>query len=261
MSLLACMCNQPTRLAEALAPVRAALVVAAPVSRWGMGYVQGGEVLLSRTPRRSNEAHDFYATIAGSKSDCLIGHAASDNDVLGTESTQPFRFRRWMFAQDDAPMISPEIWGAIAAKVPDFLRRNLRGRTLAELTLHTFLARLHDQSMLDDPLVPLPVVKRALADALTLMSSSLASAGWGGRIGNVAASDSRSVSMVRVDGGAPLYLRRLHCFDDRGARDDSFRGVLLLSGPQPAGEGAEEVPPGSLVTISRDLRVDIAPLS
>ncbi len=260
MSLLACMCNQPTRLAEALAPVRAVLVVPAPVSRWGMSYVQGGEVLLSRTPRSSTEALDFYPAIAGLKTDCLICHAASDDDVLATESTQPFRFRRWMFAQDDAPMLATDVWTRIAEGIPDFLRRNLRGRTIAELTLHVFLAKLHDQSMLDDPAVSLAVVKRALTAAIDQVTSGLASAGRTARVGNLAASDSRSISVVRLDGGAPLYLRRLHVFDDRGARDDSFRGVLVLSGPQPAGEGAEEVPAGSIVTISRDLRVDIAPL-
>lgn len=261
MSLLACMCNQPQRLAEALGPVRGALVVPAPVSRWGMGYVQGGEVLLSRTPKSSAEPLDFFPAIAGLKTDCLIGHATTDDEVLATESTQPFRFRRWMFAQDAAPSLPPDVWRALAEPIPDFLRRNLRGRTVSELTLHVFLAMLHDQSMLDDPNVTLPVVRRALADAVATMAAGLAKAGVTASLGNVAASNTRSLSLARIEGGAPVYLRRLHVFDDRGARDDSFRGVLVLSTSQPPGDGAEEVPPGSVVTISRDLRVDIAALA
>jgi hypothetical protein len=48
---------------------------------------------------------------------------------------------------------------------------------------------------------------------------------------------------------------------ERSERDDTFRGVLLLSreGAHP-GEGFEEVPAGSAVLVSRDLRIDIAPL-
>ena len=38
MKLFACMCNQPQRLWAALAPVRAALSVQPPVSRWGLAY-------------------------------------------------------------------------------------------------------------------------------------------------------------------------------------------------------------------------------
>ena len=53
MKLFACICNQPQRLPTALAPVRAALIAQPPVSRWGLGYVQGGDVLLVRTPKAS----------------------------------------------------------------------------------------------------------------------------------------------------------------------------------------------------------------
>ena len=266
MSLLACMCNQPQRLAEALTPVRPALVSPAPVSRWGMGYVQGGEVLLSRTPRSTSEPLDFFPAIAGLKTDCLIGHAATDGEVLATESTQPFRFRRWMFAQDAsppgaAPSLPAEAWGELVEAIPDFLRRNLRGRTLAELTLHVFLSMLHEQSMLDDPNVTLPQVRRALGDALARVGAGLGKVGSTAKLGNVVASNTRSLSLVRLETGAPVYLRRLHVFDDRGGRDDSFRGVLVLSTTTPPGDGAEEVPAGSVVTISRDLRVDIAPLA
>ena len=99
MTILACMCNQPQRLAEALTPLRASLVTPGPVARWGLGYVQGGEILLSRTPRRSEAPLDFFPPIAALTSDCLIGHAAHDNVELGPEGTQPVRFRRWMMAQ------------------------------------------------------------------------------------------------------------------------------------------------------------------
>jgi hypothetical protein len=60
--------------------------------------------------------------------------------------------------------------------------------------------------------------------------------------------------------GAPAHVRRLQVLDDRGHRDDSFRGILITSALSP-GDGAEEVPAGSVVAVSRDLRVDISSLA
>jgi hypothetical protein len=273
MSLIACMCNQPQRLAEALVPVRASLVAPGPIARWGMGYVHGGEVLLSRTPRSAGSAGrdgheplDFFPAIEPIKSDCLIGHAASAMDdsspsSLPTEATQPFRFRRWMLAQDGATLVEPPVWQALADHVPDFLRRNLRGRAAAELTLHVFMAMLHDQGVLDDPNLPSPVARRALADTLALFASVLTKAGAAWRPGTIAVSNSRALWVARPDvSGAPAHVRRLQVHDDRGHRDDSFRGLLITSA-LPTGEGAEEVPAGSVVAVSRDLRVDITTLA
>jgi hypothetical protein len=269
MSLLACMCNQPQRLAEALAPVRASLVAPGPIACWGMGYVHGGEVLLSRTPRSvartdgdASEPLDFYPAIEPIKSDCLIGHAATRSDHSGplTAATQPFRFRRWMLAQDGAAELDPERWQELVDRVPEFLRRNLRGRTAGELTLHLLMAMLHDQGMLDDPNLQPAVARRALADTLALFASTMHRAGAAWRPGTVATSNSRALWVMRPDdSGAPIFVRRLQVYTDRGNRDDSFRGVLITSG-LPQGDGAEEVPAGSMVLVSRDLRVDFQPV-
>ena len=259
MTILACMCNQPQRLAEALTPLRASLVTAAPVARWGLGYVQGGEILLSRTPRRSEAPLDFFPAIAALKSDCLIGHAAHDTAELGPDGTQPVRFRRWMMAQDGLATVDDAAWREITPRIPEFLRRNLRGRTTAELTLHVTLALLHDQALLDEPNLSSAVWRRTLAEALALVADGLVRAGSGHELGNVATSNSRSLAVVRL--GAPVYVRRLQVHNERGQRDDSFRGVLVFTADHPPGDGAEEVPAGSVVMVSRDLRVDICSLS
>lgn len=269
MSLFACMCNQPQRLIEALGPVRGSLVAAGPVARWGMGYVHGGEVLLSRTPRSAaNEGDaplDFFPALEPVKSDCIIGHAATGAGAelmaLPAEATQPFRFRRWMLAQDDGAPVEPEVWQQLSERIPDFLRRNLRGRTAAEITLHLLAAMLHDQASLDDVNVSSAVARRALADTFALFTSTITRAGvtLGKRPGTVVVSNTRALWFARPEHGSPVFMRRLHCLDDRGHRDDSFRGLLVTSG-LPVGDGAEEVPAGSVLTVSRDLRVDISPL-
>jgi len=79
MKLFACMCNQPQRLQAALAPVRAALVAPPPIGRWGMGYIQGGDVLLVRTPKSSEAPVDLASPLDEIKTDCAIAQAVGDD--------------------------------------------------------------------------------------------------------------------------------------------------------------------------------------
>jgi glutamine amidotransferase len=222
--------------------------------------VQGGEVLLVRTPRPSKVPVDLYDAVAKIQSDCVIGQAVSDTRFAGTDNTPPFRFRRWMFAQTGQARVD-EAWPALLERIPDYLRRNVKGKTSAELTFHVMLAQLHDGGAVDDPNLPLATSRSTLGAAVALIRAALADVGVTDRLGNVMASNSRSLIAARLE-DEPLYLRRLHVAGERTARDENFRGVLLLSadGPHP-GEGFEEIPVGSAVMVSRDLRVDIAPLA
>lgn len=263
MNLFATMCNQPQRLLEALASARAVLVAAPPIARWGLGYVQSGEVLLARTPRPSVTPVDFFGGLEGARSDCVIGHAVTDGPRLGgTEDTPPFRYRRWMYVQDGAPDLGAT-GDAILAQVPDFLRRNIKGHGSAEIAFHVFLAMLHDLGGLDDANLGMPVARKALAAATALVASELTKAGAAVPMGNVATSNSRSLLVARLAG--PVWMRRLHVSNERGDRDQTFRGVLFVSGddamPAPTNDGFEEIPAGSVATVTRDLRVDIGPLS
>jgi glutamine amidotransferase len=261
MSLFASMCTQPQRLAEAVAPVRAALVAQPPVSRWGLGYVQGGEVLLVRTPKPSKTPVDLYEAMARVHSDCLIGQAVSDSRFSGTDNTPPFRFRRWMYAQsgilDTAGL--EDLVPRLVEHIPDFLRRNIKGRTPAELAFHLFLAMLHEEGHIDDPNLPVAATRRALATTLRLINAELEKAGKTTVLGSVALTNGRSMVVARID--EPLRMRRLFVTGDRGERED-FRGMILVSGG--AGDphdGFEDVPPGHSVLISRDLKVTFADLA
>lgn len=266
MKLFACMCNQPQRLPAALAPVRAALVAQPPVSRWGLGYVQGGDVLLVRTPKVSEVPVDLASPLQEIKTDCAIAQAVRETRFSGTDNTPPFRFRRWLFAQSGSPNLD-----AIAPKllehVPEYLRRNLKGRTPAELIFHVFLAMLHDEGNIEDPNLPPASQRRALAATLKLVTSELDQAGLGAsageaavKLGNVALTNGRSMVLAHL--GEPLRMRRLTVAGERGERDDSFRGYLMLSGGDgELKDGFEDVPPQQAVLISRDLTLSFADLN
>jgi hypothetical protein len=266
MTFFACMCNQPEHLARALAPARAALVAPGPIARWGVGTHQGGEVLLARTPKPSGDV-DLYAAIGEISSDCVIGQAIAEADaggVAGNDNTPPFRFRRWMFAQAARHPAGPaEAWlglGQALERLPEFLRRNVRGRTPAEVAFHALLAQLHDQGVLDDPNVPLATTAALLGGSQAMITTALTAAGATGTLGNVAVSNGRTMLVARTTAGDPLWLRRLTLQGEKTGRDEAFRGVLVVSRAASPGDGFEEVPPGQVVQVARDLRIDIATL-
>lgn len=251
MKLFACMCNQPKRLSAALAPVRATLIAEPPVHRWGLAYSQGGDVLLVRTPKISEKPVDLAAPLAEIPTDCAIAQAVRDSGdkVLGgTDNTPPYRFRRWMFAMSGNIDVDPS---RLLEHVPEYLRRNIKGRTGAELVFHVFLAMLHDEGAVDDPNVPVTATRRALAATIKLV---------GAQLGNVALSNGRSMVLARLD--EPLRLRRLWVTGERGERDDSFRGVLVVSGGDgDPRDGFEDVPAQRAVLVTRDLQVSLADLA
>jgi glutamine amidotransferase len=255
-SLFGCICNQPQRVGEALAPVRSLLVAAPPVARWGLAYVQSSEVLLSRTPRSSEDPVDFFEAVEQAPSDYVIGHASPADGLHGNANTQPFRFRRWMFAMEGVADQDQSVAPQLLEHVPEYLRRNIKGKTLAEHVFHVLLSFLHDAGALDDPHLDTHASRRALRDAFALVYGELTKIG-GGRtsLGNAIVSNSRSMLALRLD--APLYLRRLKVPVSK--RDtETFKGVLALSTAADPGEGFEEIPPRSVLCVGRDIRTDIA---
>ena len=257
--LLGVISNQSERMAHALEPVRGVLVASGPIARWGLGYAQGGEVLLSRSPRLRHEHLDLHAEIHGLRSDCVIAHACAPDELSGNANTQPFRYRQWMFAQDGCTPSTAESRAAISEHIPDFLQRNIRGKTLAEEVFHVFLAHLHRAGSVDDVNLSAERSLQILNESLRTWHAATEKAGVAIGLGNLMLSNGRSFLAVRL--GQPLYLRRLTIPAPRSGRDDSFRGVIVVSAPANPGEGFEEIPRQAALRVSRDVHLDVAPLS
>ncbi|MBP8811197.1 MAG: hypothetical protein KBG48_18575 [Kofleriaceae bacterium] len=252
--LVACMCNQPERLGAALAPLP--LLVPAPVGRWGMAWVRSGEILVARTPRPGDAALDLGAALAEPRSDCAI--AAVDGDDGDPDDLPPFRFRRWMLAETPTTPLPAEAWNALASHVPDFLRRNLRGRTCGELLLYTVIALLHDQGRADDLELRVDALASVADEAQRLLAAGRARLGLPPAVGAFALSNSRALVAIARD--QPLAVHALTVANERGQRDPSFRGVAISSSLAPGKDAVPELaPPRSIVSVSRDLRVAIAP--
>jgi predicted glutamine amidotransferase len=257
--LLGVIANQSERMAHALEPVRSVLVATGPIARWGLGYAQGGEILLSRSPRLCPEGVDFHAAIQGLRSDCVIAHACAPDELSGDTSTQPFRYRQWMFAQDGCTPSTAESRAAISEHIPDFLQRNIRGKTRNEEMFHVFLAHLHRAGSVDDVALSPERALQIVSESLRTWHTAAEKAGIAVAPGNLMLSNGRSFLAVRL--AQPLYLRRLTVPAPRSGRDDSFRGVIVVSAPANPGEGFEEIPRQAALRVSREVHIDVAPLA
>src|SRR5258708_36999224 len=67
---------------------------------WGLGFYQGGEVLMRRRPIDERQELDVAKLASDVRADLLVGHVRhAPVGVLRTENTHPFRYRPWLFAQ------------------------------------------------------------------------------------------------------------------------------------------------------------------
>jgi glutamine amidotransferase len=178
--LVAFLGNEPEHLACALVSARAALSLPANTQAvgWGLGFVQGGEVLLQKRPRAEGVNIDFFTLARDLRADAFIARGGLGDELPVTaEDTDPFRFRWWLMGSVGQPEGLNLIREKILASVPDFLRRNIRGRSPGELYFHLFLSFLHDGGSLEQQMVDAHPVNRALHDSTVFVDRLLADAG------------------------------------------------------------------------------------
>ncbi len=255
--LFTCVCNQPERLLSAIEPVREVLRTS-DITRWGLSYVQAGEVLLSRHPKPVKGEFDFFDALGTLKSDYVIGVASDDEEYRGNSNTQPFRYKHWMLGMESDIENFSEVHEALEAHLPGFLQRSIKGKSPAEYLLHVFLSILHDAGQIEDHNLETRHTASALRAAMGLVRKACEDAGLNPGIGNVLVSNSRSTVAARVAG--PLFVRRLKHVEDVKRPETQFRSVLVVSADSALGEGFEELPEGSILCIGRDLSTDIVAL-
>jgi len=187
-------------MACALFPARNALY-SRSVDRpqgWGLGFVQAGDVLLQKRPRADTKEVDLYGLAKDLRADALIGCVGLSRDGnVSAEDSDPFRFRSWLFGSvgrvDGSAFTS--VRERLLESVPDFLRRNIRGKSPSEHIFHLFLSFMHDAGILDAASPAPAAVQRALRHSLTFLDRLLS----GGSDGHAAA-DLPSPALVATNG-------------------------------------------------------------
>lgn len=253
-------CSDAALLDVALAPFQDQLKVAegAPAG-WGVAYYQAGQPLLHKQPRATKGALDLAAATRDLRTPLLLGQVRAPSEASNlNENTPPFRFRRWTFVLSGTPPGLAAARPEIEEAIPDFIKRNMRGQTEAELLFHLFLAFLNDTGKLDDQRIPGQTVARTLSSSLAYVDR-LTGKEWPycaiASCGEVLAAKQRET---------PLYLARHSSYDNVGVGLDDkpisyphLRAALLLGGGAP-GEGWERVNDGSVLITDRNLNIELA---
>jgi glutamine amidotransferase len=149
-----------------------------PPLGWGLGFYQGGEVLMRRRPIDERQDIDVAKLAGDVRADLVVGHVRHATvGALRTENTHPFRYRQWLFAQTGTVSEFEQVRERLVASVPDFLRSGIRGETDAEVVFHVFLSFLHDAGRLNDGLVEEAAVREALRSSLAVVDGMTAEVG------------------------------------------------------------------------------------
>jgi glutamine amidotransferase len=234
---------------------------------WGLGFYQGGEVLMRRRPIDERRDLDVASLAADVRADLVVGHVRHATvGALRTENTHPFRYRQWLFAQTGTVSNFEHIRERLVASVPEFLRGSIRGETDAEVVFHVFLSFLHDAGLLRDGAVDAPLVLEAMRSSLAVVDGMTAEVGAQACKLNIMVSDGdHLVAIHRSD--SPMIVRifsgkadaELVIGDDPQLRRKvpelgRVHFSLVASdfdGPVPNGRW-KQVPDCAIVTMSRD---------
>jgi glutamine amidotransferase len=123
-----------------------------PPEAYGIAYYQSDEALLERRPT-GGQAFDLERLGRHMESELLLAQAQSAGDLLPSlpkdENTQPLRFRRWLFAQVGHLSGFPSLYPALKRNLPEFLERQIKGDTDAEVVFMHVLKQLRSRGLAD----------------------------------------------------------------------------------------------------------------
>jgi predicted glutamine amidotransferase len=173
---------------------------------WGIGFYQGGEVLIRRRPIDDHASIDVARLSGDVRADLLLGQVRSATvGALRTENTHPFRYRQWLFAATGTLPAFDSIRERLGASVPEFLRSSIRGETDAEILFYVFLSFLHDAGRLNEGVSDPKQVRDALRSSIAVVDGLAAEVGGDKARVNVVASDGEHLFAVHA--GAPMAHR------------------------------------------------------
>ncbi len=173
--------NRPDLGPRALASERLVARLPGPDSggtSWGLGFYQGGEILLKRRPIDDRRELALGDLVKDLKADVLISHVRTPTvGTLRTENTHPFRYRQWLFAHTGTVPSFDKLARRLRDSLPQFLERDVRGDTDSELVFYMFLSFLQDAGALDRPSAAPAQVRAAMRSTSSLLERLCAEEG------------------------------------------------------------------------------------
>ncbi|MGF1467029.1 MAG: class II glutamine amidotransferase [Sandaracinaceae bacterium] len=263
--LIGYMANRADRLGQVLDEEEPAIAPPSHFSpdAWGIGFYQGGEVLFKKRPTTSDGPIDWKAVARGVGSDCVVVHLreATVGD-FHADNTHPFRMGQWLFAHNGTVEGFAAIRSRLVESLPDFLRRNIRGSTDSEHVFHVLLSFLHDEGILDHADADPKTVFGAIRSTVALLDRHAAEVAAPLPTLNMVLTNGRYLYALRRD--LPIYYVQRTGLPSEGRIHKegagALRYVLLFSDGEVGPVGYDELPPRSVLTVDRDLGVQVTPL-
>jgi glutamine amidotransferase len=239
---------------------------------YGFGHYGGGSVLLGKRPTGASRALGLAELVGQLEAESLLVHARyATIGKAKDENTQPFRFRRWLFAHSGTVEAFDRVRPRLVAALPDFLRRNIMGETDSEHVFTWFLKLLKDGGRIDDLDLDAGTAARALAGTIRQVDTWAREAGAQrpSRLDLVA---TNGRIMVAARRGGPLHYALLegivpcplHGIDKATPESDpqlrphrKVKAVAFASRLR-SPNGFIEVPDGSVVAVSRTLQLSVS---
>ncbi|WP_437955395.1 class II glutamine amidotransferase [Sorangium sp. So ce119] len=173
---------------------------------WGVGFYQGGEILLKRRPIDDRPEISLVDMTRDVRADILVAHVrAATVGSLRTENTHPFRYRQWLFAHTGTVEGFARLRSQLSDSLPQFLQRDVRGETDSEILFHLFLSFLHDSNQLDRPTVDAASARAALRSSIALVDRLCAEEGAGPSAMNIVVTNPEYLLVAH--GGTPMAYR------------------------------------------------------
>ena len=275
--------NEPENMGCALFSARSALTsTSRGPAGWALGFIQGGDVLLQKRPRAEASTIDLYALARDLKADAMIGRVGLGVDGnRSAENADPFRYRWWLWGSVGTIPSFDLIRDKMLDAIPDYLRRNVRGKSASEHLFHLFLAYLHDAGSLETPSPDPARVQAALQGTLAFATRLVQGAaelrglelGHGIELALVATNGralvatvrSHAMQVLRIDGIAdcPVCHGRANPDGDgRRISHESLRAVIIEANSETQGRpGWRAIADQSALVIGPDRVPRVTPLA
>lgn len=245
-----------------------------PPDAYGFGYFTTGDVLLGKRPTGAPAPLTVAQLVGAVDTEALVAHARYA--TIGNhkdENTQPYRFRRWLFAHDGTIEGFAQVRPRLLESLPEFLRRNVAGDTDTEHAFMVFLQNLRADGRLDDLDLEAEAAGAALSrtvrqidgwcrEAGAQRPSALNLVATNGRV-LVATRRGRPLSYALLEGVLPCEVHGLQAGShdaDGKLRNHRMVKAVCFASRVLVPSAFLEVPDGSVAAVSRDLRVTLSPL-
>jgi glutamine amidotransferase len=227
---------------------------------WGMGYYQASQPLLRKQPKAPPGALDIGEMAGKLRTNLIVGHVRAPTvGSQRTENTHPFRYRNWIFCHSGTLDRFDQVKDDMLRSVPDFIRRNIRGKTDSEHLFHLFLSFLNDTGQMDDPRIKPEVAGRALGSTFAYVDRLITD--QGGTPTDDCCMVSNGAVVLGIRRGLVMKVARQNTYtcpgpDGRPKAAPNLKAVLIVGGVDPRRPGWEEVADRSIVTVDAGLNIE-----